>query len=105
MAKDLPASVHDSPQNVASWAGGEMRRDRPVGDIMRRLRLGLRSERRRPARAVHQTIAVADARNKLQAADLIEFRRCTGASQFFSDGPNERLAFVAADVARSEVAH
>src|SRR5438105_3382119 len=66
-AKDFATSLHQVSQHGAAWAFRQMGGNWLIWNVVRWLRPGLFRERCRPFAAIHEDIAIADARVKFQA--------------------------------------
>src|SRR5262245_54228038 len=66
VAQHVSASLHQVSQHIAAGALREIVGNRPIGDIMRRLRLGIRREWRGAGAAVGQDVSIADSRVELE---------------------------------------
>ena len=95
IAEDVPAALHQVTQHFTARAGRQVAGNGFIGDVVRRLRLGLGAERSFVFGPVDENVAITDAGVELErwAAERL-LHRC-----------DQCLAIIVRDVPGGEIAH
>ena len=103
LAENVPAALHQTPQQRAAGALGQVRGNGPVGNVVWRLRFCLPGEGRGSRAAINENISITNARMKFQGGRWMRPRK--HAAQGRLDRFDERAALGIRDMAGREVAH